>query len=138
LLRVRTLYAHKPLPLSGTTQVLLACEDGTALEATSDMVSLAERLEVGCVQVAPMTVHPPDLAGFVLLGHVPEPAEVGLLEIKVADQRLISGVFFRSEAGEAGVVAAAFPVHLTWYGPGLREADGPPEYDLAAYRRAVL
>ncbi len=102
------------------------------------MVDLAERLEVGCIRIAPFTHDYLDPADFVLLGHIPEPAEVGLLEIEVRNQRLVSGVFFRSTAGEAGIVASAAPVHLTWYGAGLSEADGPSEYNLAAYGRAVL
>ena len=116
----------------------MVCEDGSALEATSDMVSFGERLEVGCVRVALVEGDSPDLAGLVPLGRVPEPTEVGWLEVEVAGERLVSGLFFRSATGEAGIVAAALPVHLTWYGAGLSEADGPPEYDMAAYRRVVL
>jgi hypothetical protein len=102
------------------------------------MVSLAERLEVGCIRVGQLEGPSPDPSDFVLLGQIPEPAEVGLLEIELMGQRLISGLFFRCSTGETDIVASALPVHLTWTGVGLREADGPPEYELSAYRRRVI
>jgi hypothetical protein len=118
----------------GCLTLTLWLTSGEGFRLTSSMHGLANRIEVGILEVEMVVQPSPDEPSVDLPWSFRNGGTISKLLIEQSEIRAESGVLLRSgEGDEVLIVAAAFPHHLYVSGVSTPPQEVTPEYSLSRY-----
>jgi hypothetical protein len=118
--------------------VTLWHSDGTGIRIHSEMVDIADRLEVGVLHFHHIVVSAHAEVSAKLPWTLGTVVAVSKLVIAESGSLAESGIVIATEVGELVVVANAFPCNLAIHGLPLITETFEPEYPLNSYEKVSL
>jgi len=125
-------------PAWGPTSVTLWRLGGTGLRIDSRMYDIAARLEVGVLQITPVSTPPTDNLNAAVDAAFAKEILAFKLTIEESGIRAESGIVLRADSHEIIVVAGAFPFCLAVSGPFTEPNTFHPEYPIDRYTRTLF